>query len=52
MPAAAVSIVVELANLDEYQITKYEKSTSVFDKLFFGKNDNELFSKTSFGLRA
>jgi protease-4 len=48
----AVSIAVELANLDEYQITKYEKSTSLFDKLLFGKNDNELFSKTSFGLRA
>jgi protease-4 len=48
----AVIIAVELANLDEYQITKYEKSTSLFDKLLFGKNDNELFSKTSFGLRA
>jgi len=48
----AVSIAVELANLDDYQITKYEKSTSLFDKLFFGKKDNELFSKTSFRLRA
>jgi len=48
----SVKIAAEMANLEDYQITKYEKPTSFFDSLIYGKSNNNLLTQTSFGARA
>ena len=48
----SIKIAAEMANLEDYQITKYEKPTSFFDSLIYGKSNNNLLTQTSFGARA
>ncbi|MDP6845496.1 MAG: signal peptide peptidase SppA [Candidatus Nanoarchaeia archaeon] len=48
----AINIAAEMAEMADYQVTKYERPTSFVDRLIYGKNNNELLSQTSFGARA
>ena len=48
----AISIAAEMAGMEDYQVTKYERPSSFFNSLIYGKNNNELLSQTSFGARA
>ena len=47
----ALDIAAELSGAEDYRVTKYERPTPLFGKLFYGLTENNLNAQTSFGAR-
>jgi len=48
----ALDVAAELSGAEDYRVTKHERPTPLFGKLFYGFSENNLNAQTSFGARA